>query len=224
MNHHLPPLVHDKMIIKTPLYNLEPFPEVYDPSEDTFLFIDALEVKITQLLNLQPKVAVEIGSGSGVIITALSQLLKNSCIYFATDINPQASTATKCTSVQNKSYVECLNMDLLCGFKEKIFDLILFNPPYVLTETDELLGNSLNRSWAGGSKGRVVVDKLLFQLPNLLSENGVLYMVILRENNPSEIIKILENLNFISEKILERKIPGEYLYIYKFFRKKINCN
>lgn len=224
MNQHQTHLVNTDMSIKTPDYNLESFPEVYEPSEDTFLLLDALEVDMTQLLNLKPKLAVEIGSGSGVIITALSQLLKNACAYFATDINPQACLATKYTSVQNGSHVQCLNMDLLSCFKEKMFDLILFNPPYVLTETDELLGNNLNCSWAGGSKGRVVIDRLLLKLPGLLSENGVLYMVILRENNPEEIVEILQNLNFSSEKILERKIPGEYLYIYKFFRAKINCN
>lgn len=205
------------MIIKTPIYNLDQFPNVYNPSEDTFLFLDALEVEVTKLLTLKPTFAVEIGSGSGIIITSLSQLFKSSCMYFATDINPEACVATKYTSVQNQSPVECLNMDLLSCFKENIFDIVLFNPPYVLTETEELSGNGLNRSWAGGTKGRNVIDKILVQLPRLLSDNGLLYMLILRENNPEEIINILKQ-NFCSELVLERKIPGEYLYIYKFFR------
>lgn len=212
------PLV--KMSLKTPIYNLESFPDVYEPREDSFLFIDALEIEIPQLLLLKPKIVVEIGSGSGVIITALSHILGNSCIYLATDVNPQACIATKCTAVQNKLSVQCLNMDLLCCFRENLFDLILFNPPYVLTETNELFGNGLNRSWAGGTKGRDIIDKVLLQLPNLLTENGVCYMVILKENHPKEIMKLLDTINFCSQLILTRKIPGEQLYIFKFFR---NC-
>lgn len=206
------------MKIKTPIYDLEQFSDVYDPSQDTFLFLDALELEVTKLISLRPTFAVEIGSGSGIIITSLSQLFKSSCMYFATDINPQACIATKFTSVQNQSSVQCLNMDLLSCFKENMFDIILFNPPYVLTEADELSGNGLNRSWAGGTKGRTIIDKLLLQLPKVLSENGVLYMLMLRENNPEEIINILKKQKLCSELVLERKIPGEYLYIYKFYK------
>lgn len=210
------PLV--KTNIKTPVYNLQAFPKVYEPREDTFLFLDALELEITQLFLIKPTVVAEIGSGSGVIISAVAHILGNSCIYLATDINPQACLATKSTAIKNASFVQCLNMDLLSCFKEKLFDIILFNPPYVLTEINETFGNDLNRSWAGGSNGRDITDKFLLQLPNLLSENGVCYMVILKENNPKEIVELLETIHFCSQVILDRKIPGEHLYIYKFFR------
>lgn len=216
MNHQ--PAVHSNMLIKTPNYNLEPFPEVYEPREDTFLFLDALELEIGELYSLKPTVAVEIGSGSGVVITALANIFGTSCIYFATDINPDACLATKSTASLNKNTVQCLNMDLLGSFKENLFDVILFNPPYVVTEEKELYGNGINCSWAGGNKGRNVIDRVLLQLPKLLSEKGVLYMVLLKENNPQEICEILKKMNFNSKIILERKILGEYLYIYKFVR------
>lgn len=208
------------MSLKTPIYDLSQFPEVYNPSEDTFLFLDALEIEIPWLLKLAPKVVVEIGSGSGVVITALSQIFGNSSIYFATDINPQACTATQETAARNNTSVECLNMDLLSCFTERNFDLILFNPPYVLTDQKEIIGHGLNRAWAGGNKGRNITDQILQTIPNLLSEKGVCYMVILRENDPNEITQFMQQLNFSSTIILERKIPGEYLYIYKFFSNK----
>lgn len=39
-----------------------------------------------------------------------------------------------------------------------LVDLIVFNPPYVVTCDDEITG-TLPRAWAGGNKGRVVIDR-----------------------------------------------------------------
>ncbi|KAG5891682.1 hypothetical protein JTB14_020099 [Gonioctena quinquepunctata] len=211
----------DKEIVKRKvvLDNVEePKPKVYEPSEDTFLLIDALEADIPYLLDLKPNSAVEIGSGSGVVITALSQIFHTSCMYFATDINPQCTLATKYTSGLNSANVEVVGMDLLSNFRTNIFDVIIFNPPYVVTESEELCGNGLNCAWAGGNQGRLIIDRLLSSLPNLLSESGVCYMVLLKENEPEEIVEILGKNTLKSKMVLQRKIPGEHLYVYKFFR------
>lgn len=207
------------MDLKTPFYDLVQFPEVYEPSEDTFLLLDALEKDISYLLNLKPQLAVEIGSGSGVVITAVSQIFKSTCAYFATDINAQACVSTQTIATKNNVHVECLNMDLLKCFKYHLFDLIIFNPPYVVTSPEEICGFGLNRAWAGGMTGRIVIDKVLRDLPNLLSIRGVCYMVLLRDNNIKEIFTMMQELEFLCQIVLERKIPGEYLYICKFLKK-----
>ncbi|KAJ8923942.1 hypothetical protein NQ315_006718 [Exocentrus adspersus] len=207
------------MELNTPLYNLSTFSEVYEPSEDTFLFVDALEADASFLLGLKPKVAIEVGSGSGVVMTSLAFLLKNSCSYFSTDINLQACCATKDTANLNGVSIECLNMDLLSGFKSNMFDIILFNPPYVVTDSSEVSGTGLNRAWAGGVNGREIIDKLLSNISEMLTDKGVCYLLLLKENNPQEVISIMSNLKFDFKLVIQRKVPGELLYIYKFFRK-----
>lgn len=206
------------MSLHTPIYNLDQFPDVYIPSEDTFLLLDALEADYLNLKKLQPRIVAEIGSGSGVIISALYQLFQTSCSYFATDINQQCCSATKLTSALNNTHVECITMDLLTNFRENIFDVILFNPPYVVTEPCELSGKGLNRSWAGGCDGMEITNELLQALPNLLSEKGVCYIVLLKENKPPEIVKYMDVLGFKSQMVMQRKIPGEHLFVYKFSR------
>ncbi|XP_049817619.1 methyltransferase N6AMT1 [Aethina tumida] len=206
------------MNLPTPKYNLNDFPTVYEPREDTFLFLDALEKETSYIKKLNPVTVVEIGSGSGVVITSLSHILQHKCVVFATDVNQAACQATKFTAALNHCTVECINMDLLTNFKGKLFDIILFNPPYVVTEDSEIIGTGLSRAWAGGNMGRVIINRLLFKLNEYLSEKGVCYMVLLKENDLDNIVEILASQGFTSEIVLQRKIPGEHLFVYKFYK------
>ncbi|GFS99603.1 uncharacterized protein TNCV_1971771 [Trichonephila clavipes] len=52
------------------------FDDVYEPAEDTFILIDALGKDMELIMNLGPGICLEIGSGSGVIITSLGKVLE----------------------------------------------------------------------------------------------------------------------------------------------------
>jgi len=205
------------MSLPTPLYDLKNFPDVYEPSEDTFLFLDALECDADFINSVKPANIAEVGCGSGVVITFLASILKSKCTYFATDINPSACLATLKTATLNNVTVECLNMNMLSHFKHSLFDVLLFNPPYVVTEDSEI-GPGLQAAWAGGADGREIIDKFLANLNNLISDTGVCYMVVIKENKPDEIKKIMYNLGFNTCVIKERKILAEHLFILRFSR------
>lgn len=209
--------------METPNYDhLSKFPSVYEPSEDTFLFLDALEQELPFIKSLNATFIVEIGSGSGVNITALGKCLGDvSAVKLAVDINMAACEATKLTAQVNHVTIDVFNMNLLNCFRQNLFDIILFNPPYVVTGSEEIFGNGIERSWAGGARGREIMDQLFPKLPALLSENGVFYLVAIKENNPEEIMTIMsKEYNFKSSIVKERRILGEHLYILKFQK---NC-
>ena len=70
------------------------------------------------------------------------------------------------------------------GLRQQV-DLLLFNPPYVPTPDEEMgLGDVLAAAWAGGWKGRRVVDRFLPLVPQLLSPQGQLFLIAVRENEP----------------------------------------
>lgn len=206
------------LTLNTPKYNLKDHANVYEPSEDTFLFLDALEAELEFIISMKPTVIAEIGSGSGVVITALASILKTNSVYFATDINRQACLATSQTAYLNDANIESLNMNLLDGFRNETFDIILFNPPYVITEKEELYGTGINRAWAGGNCGRETINQVLQNLDRLLTKNGVCYMVVLKENGPLEIKKYMSSKGYQCSNVIDRKIPGEHLFVFKFIK------
>lgn len=203
------------MTLKTPIYELKNYLNVYEPQEDTFLLLDALEMEMDLIKKANPIFVLEVGSGSGIVITAICSILNVNSICFATDINFEACLATKHTASLNNVCIDVCRMNLAINLKSKLFDLIIFNPPYVVTESNEIKGTGIERSWAGGKDGRQIIDVFLKNLSNILCQGGVCYMVLLKENDPQEIMFKMNDLNFETTMIKERKILGEHLYIIK---------
>ena len=61
----------------------------------------------------------------------------------------------------------------------------------------------ITATWAGGERGRVVIDRMLTMVDNLLSSKGWFYMVTLTANNPSEICQIMKKKGFASRIIIQ---------------------
>lgn len=105
-----------------------------------------------------------------------------------------------------------LNSDLATAFRPGVVDVLVFNPPYVPTSplTRDVESDShhttlnldsldqrriedsrlLSLSYAGGIDGMEVTDRLLEQIPSLLTKDrGVAYILLCRQNKPVEVIK-----------------------------------
>ncbi|OTF72837.1 hemK methyltransferase family member 2-like protein [Euroglyphus maynei] len=172
----------------------EYFQNVYEPAEDTFLLLDALEQDLESIIKLKPLICLEIGSGSGTVITSLAKTLgPNECFYLATDLNSQALECTrKCfqynTDTDNVHSIRC---DLSRAFRSRLLpDLILFNPPY----------NDLNRP------------------------NGLAYLVALEQNRIDEIIDRAQQVGFLCRRMLSRKCGIEKLSILRFEHNQCDFN
>nr|XP_009862427.1 hemK methyltransferase family member 2-like isoform X2 [Ciona intestinalis] len=214
------------MEIPTPDYtHVSDYKDVYEPAEDTFLLLDALEKEKSFLESVRPTITVEVGSGSGVVSAFVSKILGNSALYFCTDRNHRAALCSNETFKVNKANVNVVVTDLVSGLLPKLknsVDLLIFNPPYVVTPSDEIKGSGITASWAGGMHGREVMDKFFQLVPTLLSDKGVLYLVVIKENKPDEIKALFSNMGFLCDVVMTRRSGPEFLMILKFTRKSTN--
>jgi release factor glutamine methyltransferase len=124
------------------------YKQFYEPNDDTWLFTDALQNEYEYIRNtIKPNICLEVGSGSGYVSTYLNKLITqydDKCLFYCTDINPNAANATFNTMEQNGIDLNRVDVVLssfmtamLPRLKNKI-DILLFNPPYVPSEDEEV--------------------------------------------------------------------------------------
>ncbi len=215
---------------------------MYEPEADTFLFLDALDMEVPRLTH-SPSAILEVGPGSGVVITHLAVALRgrfgpdHSVVATAVDINPLALAATRETW-QSTFATTCdrPSLDLVHGnlmswcfrkpaFPTGVFDIVLFNPPYVPTTSEELSvaqrgGESgsdwLPAAWAGGPQGVVLAQQFIMMLPFMLNgRDAVGYMVVFGPNDLNWIEDIAKH-NRLNHSVVCERFTGEALSIVKF--------
>ncbi|PON39328.1 Eukaryotic/archaeal PrmC-related [Parasponia andersonii] len=199
-------------------------PEVYEPCDDSFALVDALLADRSKLIEHKPKLCMEVGCGSGYVITSLALLLgqeSNGVQYFATDTNPYALKVTSETLEAHGVHAELISTDIASGLEKRLaglVDVMVVNPPYVPTPEYEVGREGIASAWAGGEDGRSVIDRILPIADNLLSDKGWLYLVTLAANRPLQICLQMRQKGYASRIVLQRSTDEESLHIIKFWR------
>lgn len=200
------------------------FDAVYEPADDTFLLVDALSADAVELRRRRPALCVEVGSGSGAVLAHLGSLVGSSAALLATDVNPAAAAAARATGAQNGRRVDAVLADLLSALRPGCVDVLVFNPPYVPTSSEELeqavASADISAAWAGGPRGRVVLDRLLPAVGGALSPRGVFYLLGVAENDPAEIAARLGADGFEATTVAERRAQNERLFVMRFARRE----
>lgn len=163
---------------------------VYEPSDDTFLLAKNLEIKEGQSV-------LEIGTGSGLVSMYASLLTDD---ITATDINYNAlELAERNFKLNNIDTIKLEFGDLFEPVKNKKFDVLLFNTPYLPTDTDDIIDDDLNYAFDGGLDGRNVIDRFLNEAPNHLNDKGIIQMIQSSLSDTERTLDILDSKGFIAE-------------------------
>jgi release factor glutamine methyltransferase len=192
------------------------YEHVYEPQEDSFLLLDGLEKDMAFLSALNPKLILEIGPGSGIALLFLKAIFPQS-FCLGIDINPKACELTMNGAISNHVEIDVINGNLLHCHRG-LMDVILFNPPYVLTGDDEVDVNGIRAAWAGGRNGRVIIDRLLPSISDHLAPNGAFYLITVNENKVDEIEERMKEFGFEMELVLYRVAGWEGLSLLRFTR------
>ncbi|KAI5143759.1 release factor glutamine methyltransferase [Nematocida parisii] len=175
----------------------------YPPSEDSYLMEDAIKEKKERNI----RIIVEVGSGSGYVSKILQEEYPLSQII-STDINPHATEATArlCAGITTTA----VRTSMIDGLRIKA-DLALFNPPYLPSEEKYLVGEWMDRAWAGGVDGMEVTNKFLDETADI----RIRYVLLCQYNNPESVIKELKKNKYAVTTIKQQKILNEHLQIIR---------
>jgi release factor glutamine methyltransferase len=159
---------------------------------------------------------LELGPGSGVVLAFIlahtSTILgRKDVLGLGIDVNIFACSATDQTvrlalkdneSFAATGWLDAVQGDLATALRPESVDVLIFNPPYVPTEdlpaTTFTAGKGdgeferdshlLSLSYAGGKDGMETTNRLLEQIPGVLSSRGVAYVLLCAQNRPQEVM------------------------------------
>ncbi len=175
---------------------------VYPPREDSYLLLEAAEVREGDRL-------LDIGTGTGII--AIAAALEGAAVA-ATDIDDRALKCTEMNLKRNGVEIELVKTDVAEGLKEK-FDVITFNPPY-LPESGIDYGD-ISLALESEDRGSALIKRFLSTAPRLLRNGGRAYFVASSHTNP----RFLEKMGK-TWKMAEKSLFFESLYVFMYRHQK----
>jgi len=202
---------------KTFHYNglaIELHSEIYEPAEDTFQILEVLDVNECDRV-------LEIGTGCGIIAL---ECARRGAKAVCTDINPHAVELTQINYSKNLSLLKG-NIEVRCGNlfsvvkPGELFDVVIFNPPYLPTCAKDRIGGSgwFDVATDGGATGLVVTKRFIEGLRKHLTKNGRAYFVFSSLSDRKKLDKYLSNAKLKSEIILSRRFNDEKIDIYRIY-------
>lgn len=186
-------------------------PGVFHPG---FFYSTEFMLEFFEFINFNRKNVLEIGSASGLISIVAA---KGGGFVTAIDINPVAIENTRINVDSNLSKIEqgggkidIIESDLFDNLNNKIFDLLIVNPPFYKNKVKTLA----EHAWNAG-ENMEYFEKLFSKCKDHMNNESEMYMV-LSEDCDFEKIFLIAKLNRIEIKTVAVKhFVTESLYIFK---------
>jgi release factor glutamine methyltransferase len=176
--------------------------QVYPVEADTLLLQEAAEEEVKDGDRI-----LELGTGSGCIACSLQRFGD----VVATDINPHA------VAMARRRGLEVIRADL-CTCIRGLFDLIIFNPPYLPTTPEERVDDWLEAALDGGRTGRSVIERFAIGVAGILSPGGRILLLVSSLSGLSAVIRIFTEEGLFCQVVKVLDLEDEQLYVIKITR------
>ena len=203
---------------------LNPFEDVYSPSEDSYLILDFIrsnisqeifdEIPIKEIRNI-----LDLGTGTGIVAIFLELLNLFPSQIHASDI---LQNAIKCAQMNEKrnnieNKIKYIHSDLFESFPNHLknsFDIIIFNPPY-LPSIERIEKKSSDHSWDGGIDGLKVLSEFFSQVKIYLNRQKkcYVYYICSSKTNLDELYKLIKEKGFKNKVLMNRHIFFEDIFL-----------
>jgi len=184
---------------------------IYQPAEDSYLLQDTLKKYLSENLrnsNINKAINIlDMGSGSGIQAETCKNLGFNNIL--TADINPEA------VELLNSKNIKAIQSNLFSKIpNSNKFDLIIFNPPYLPQDNREPKDSQLAKKKK--KKGYELIIRFLEQTKSHLSKDGVILLLFSSLSQPDIILKKAKELDYNYQKLNEKKLFFEQLFVYEF--------
>jgi len=181
--------------------------EVYEPAEDTFLLAENMIVN-------ENDVVLDMGTGCGILGILAAKKAKR---VVATDISPYAIKCARMNAGQN-GVLEKIDIRLGNLFepikRSEKFDVIIFNAPYLPTSKSEKK-SWIGKAWAGGQRGRDVIEQFLAEAPKYLKKKGRILLVQSSLSDIDKTVQRFKESGLEATVVAEKKFPFETIVLIK---------
>lgn len=175
---------------------------VYEPSDDSFLLADNIQV-------LENERVLDMGTGCGIQGIIASKM---GGIVTSSDISEEALKCARKNAGLNEANITFAKSDLFSAIEGR-FDLIMFNPPYLPREPEEIK-DELASTWDGGEGGMEVTFRFIKEVKNYLKDDGRVLLAASTLSIPENPRDIFAKNGLKSKIIGEKPLFFERLYIY----------
>lgn len=181
--------------------------EIYQPAEDSYLLEEQIKKYLKNIAGKSDFKVLDMGSGSGIQARAAisSGIARKNII--AADINPEAIKELK------KQKIPARKSNLFSHInKEKKFDLIIFNAPYLPEDKYDKEADT-----TAGKRGNEIILKFLRKAKRFMNKDAAILLLFSSLSKPEKILSYAKKRGYNSE-ILSEKNMGmmETLFVWKF--------
>jgi len=170
----------------------------YLPAEDTDLLREALE-------RFSGDSCLEIGFGSGAVLASASRRFR---LSVGTDV-----VSLEEARLAMGAHVQLVMADMATCFRDGVFDVVFFNPPYLPSGTIE------DEAVDGGPTGVEVPVSFLEEGLRVLREAGVIVALLSTEGDVGSFLAHCSSLGLQVEPIAEKRLFYETLSVFRIQRK-----
>ncbi|HEV7884884.1 MAG TPA: HemK2/MTQ2 family protein methyltransferase [Solirubrobacteraceae bacterium] len=180
-------------------------PGVFAPRSDTWMLA---EVLMSQA-GLKGADVLEVGTGSGAIAVAAAR--GGAASVTAVDVSRRALLCAWLNARLNGARVEPRHGDLFAPVRDRRFDYVVSNPPY-LPSPDPQAGRQLPkrgaaRAWEGGSDGRSILERICAQVGYHLRPGGTLLLMQSSVTGLTRTLDVLESAGLHADVVARRRGP-----------------